>query len=242
MRSLILWAAAAALLGLMLGFAWGGPASAAPVAAVDFDTLELGATIVGPVGPEVETTFVSGGGDGLADFSSSVSCPSGFGECAPTTPGALFTYVHRVIPGIDLPNDPPFPAPGTVLPFDDVSLFRLDFSAAGFTGLAGYSFSEAESALEPGSSIAIELEDDGSLSWTLSAGAGWDSAEPLTFFWTTTQGPSGPGGLYALQNAEASGTANGPLPIPLPAPIPEPNAALLFCLGLGALLTTRPRS
>jgi len=58
-------------------------ASAAPVAATDLDGLALGAKIVGPVGPEVDTTFINAAGDGIGDLTSSVSCPAGVASCIP---------------------------------------------------------------------------------------------------------------------------------------------------------------
>ena len=205
---------------------------AAPIAATDFDSLVLGATIVGPVGPEVESSLVDPGGLGLGDLSSSVSCPDGFAACAPTTAGAIFTYVHEVTPGVDFPNDPPFPAPTTVIPLNAVSSFGLGFKAEGFTGVAGYSFSQAANVLASGAAIQIEELADGRIVWNLDASAGWDTGETLTFFWQTTQGPSGPGGRYAIANAAYAGDGAGPVPIP----VPEPKAALYLVLSLALAL------
>jgi len=103
---------------------------------------------------------------------------------------------HRFValPGVDFPNDPPFPQPGTVLPINGATGFALGFAAAGFNGVAGYSFGDATSALVGGSVISIELETNGSLAWALPSAAGWDSGESIAFFWRTTQTPSGLGG------------------------------------------------
>ncbi len=206
-----------------------GTTSAAPVAATDLDGLDLGAKIIGPVGPEVESTFVNASGEGIGDLISSVSCPAGFANCVPPTnpAGTLYTYRHTVTPGVDLPNDPPFPSPDTILPFDGADRFSLGFDAAGFTGLAGYSFSDAADALANGASITIEHVPGNTIEWRLSEDAGWDTGESITFFWQTTQPPSGPGGRYNLGSTQ-TGAANGPLPAPVSA---APPLALL-ALGL----------
>ena len=50
--------------------------SADPVDAIDLDNLPLGAKIVGPVGPEVETTFVKRDGDGVGDLVAVLHAPT----------------------------------------------------------------------------------------------------------------------------------------------------------------------
>ncbi|MEL6816148.1 MAG: exosortase, PEP-CTERM interaction domain protein [Cyanobacteria bacterium J06598_3] len=222
-------------------------AQAAAFAPTDLDSLALGAKIVGPVGPEVETTFVNDSGDGIGDLVSSVSCPAGFSSCLPPTnpAGTLYTYIHQVTPGVNFPNDPPFPAPGVILPVEGVEAFRLNFPAAGFNGVAGYSFAEAATALGESNSLTVEEAGDGSLVWRAPADAGWDTNETISFFWQTTQNPSGPGGIYGLLGDGQSGTANGPLPTPVvvapPATeVPEGSAiAALTLLGLSGLLLKR---
>jgi len=185
---------------------------------------------VGPVGPEVDATFVNAGGDGVGDLISSVSCPDGFAACMPPNnpQGTIYTYAHTATPGVDLPNDPPFPSPDTILPLDDVTQFGLGFAAEGFNGVAGFSFSEAAAAVGTPGAVAIERLDDGSLVWSVSTDD-WDTGEPITFFWQTMQPPSGPGGIYAISNALTSGSGNGPLPIP----VPEPGSAVL--VGFAAI-------
>ncbi|KFI22165.1 hypothetical protein HW44_10825 [Nitrosococcus oceani] len=218
----------------LLALLTGAPGSlgAALITPTDLDGLALGAMIAGPVGPEVETTFVDTTGNGIGDLSSSVSCPSGFASCVPSTnpPGALYTYQHAITPGIDLPNDPPFPSPSTVLAFDGADRFSLGFPAAGFVGIAGYSFSDADSVLVAGTSIIIEYLPDNRLEWRLSPGAGWDTGETIRFFWQTTQPPSGPGGQYTL-GSTMTGTAAGPQPIPI-ATVPSPATFGLLASGL----------
>ena len=201
------------------------------IAPVDLDSLPLGAKIVGPVGPDVETSLNKTPEESIGDLSSSVSCPDGFSECIPSNhaPGTIFTYVHQVTPGVDLPNDPPFPMPDTVTAFDDVIGFNTGFSAEGFNGVAGYSFSEATAALGASDAIEIEQLGDGSLSWTIT-NSQWDTGELLSFFWQTTQPPSGPGGVYSITNGAMVGSGNGPLPTALPIPLPATGGMWLVML------------
>ncbi|MEO1560514.1 MAG: exosortase, PEP-CTERM interaction domain protein, partial [Cyanobacteria bacterium J06632_19] len=126
----------------------------------------------------------------------------------------------------------------------DVQEFSLGFDAAGFNGVAGYSFSQAENALGSDGSFNIEQLDDGSLAWTLSGGEGWNTnssnPETITFFWQTTQAPSGPGGTYIASNNITSGSGNGPLPTPVQT-VPEPNGilGLLAPMALGGVFTLK---
>ncbi|MEL6262688.1 MAG: exosortase, PEP-CTERM interaction domain protein [Cyanobacteria bacterium J06626_6] len=233
-----------ATLSLMAARLMAASAQAAALVPSDLDQLDLGAKIVGPVGPEVETTFINAAGEGIGDLVSSVSCPFGFDSCLPpeNPAGTTYTYIHVVTPGIDLPNDPPFPAPDTVLPLDDAEVFRLAFPATGFNGVAGYSFSEAEAALGSEHAPTVEKTKDGGLVWRIPTLADWSSGERITFFWQTSQNPSGPGGTYGLAGEDAtgdeqSGTAAGPLPMLFrTSRVPEPSAiAPLLLLGAGLL-------
>ena len=134
----------------------------------DLSSISLGAKIVGPVGPEVETTIAFDDGGtitGIADLASSVSCDSRFaGDCSAGAVAGfddvVYTYVHTVIPGVDLPNDPPFPAPDVVVPLDDVTEFRLNFPAHGFNGIAGYDFSEATAAVGGTPFTIVQVVDE----------------------------------------------------------------------------------
>tara|TARA_R110002153_G_C13283207_1_gene494281 strand:- start:134 stop:826 length:693 start_codon:yes stop_codon:yes gene_type:complete len=209
--------------------------SASPIMSSDYDVLDFGAKITGPVGPEVEVSLINSAGDSVGDLLSSVSCPEGFTACIPAnnSPGIIYTYAHTVIPGVDKENDAPFPNPPTVLPFDDVQTFSLGYEAVGFNGIAGYSFSNAATA---NVGFDIELNDAGELVWS-STSDEWDSAEEITFFWQTTQAPSGPGGIYSINNL--NGTASGIGPVPTALPVPEP-LHLGFML-LGGILVFRAR-
>ncbi|WP_416396224.1 hypothetical protein [Allohahella sp. A8] len=207
------------------------PVLAAPISVTDFDTIETGAKIVGPVGPDVEVSLVRGNGDSVGDLRSSVSCPAGFADCLPPANPAdtVYTYSHTVTPGVDHPNDPPFPNPATVVEFDDVGSFSLGFEAYGFNGVAGYDFTEAAFA---GVGFSLEQSDLGELIW-LADSEGWDTGEPITFFWQTTQAPAGPGGVYAISNAIDSGAGAGPIPVATA--VPAPLAALLLLSGLAGI-------
>jgi len=208
--------------------------SAVVITPTDFDTLALGAAITGPVGPEVEASLVTAADESLGDISSRVQCPSGFGVCAPPTnpAGTTYTYIHEIIPGVDLTNDAPFAMPGTLLSPSGLTQFSLAFPPSGFNGVAGFSFGQANTALAGGASaITINAMADGII-WDLDATEGWDTGENLTFFWQTLQSPSGPGGQYQLANAALSGIGAGPVPT-TPVQVPEPTTGALL---IGALL------
>ena len=191
-------------------------ARAAEIEPTDLDSLRLGGTIVGPVGPEVDTTFVNTSGNGVGALSSSVSCPREIDDCIPpeNPAGTVYTYIHEVTPGVEFPNDAPFPAPATFRPFERVETFRLNFPAAGFNGVAGYSFSQADDATGE-EMILVETAPDGGLVWTIPAEVEWEPEETITFFWQTTQAPSGPNGSYGLMGDGRMSGAVGPLPTPL---------------------------
>lgn len=222
-------------------------ATAASITPTNFDDLNLGALIVGPVGPEVETSLVDADNQGLGDLESGVFCPAGFTSCVPpeNPEGTIYTFVHRVTPGVDFPNDPPFPLPEETIAFNEVTEFGLGFDASGFTGNAGFSFSEAEAALGEEGSFEIEQLDDGTIVWTVSGGEGWDTdtanPETVTFFWQTTQPPSGPGGTFLASNDTTTGSGAGPLPVPVQSAqsVPEPFGLLGLLAGLGAFATLK---
>ena len=208
-----------------------GPAVAAPVAPTDLDGVALGAFVEGPVGVTVDSSFVAGDVS-TGDFSGGAACPAGFAACVPpeNPAGTLYSFVQTVVPGADtVPNDPPFAdAPATVDP-GPVDAFAVDFRPAGFTGTAGFSVSDAEAA---GIDLALHQGSDGALTFSVTEGE-WTAGESVSFFFETTQPPSGPGGTYALAGGVAAG--------PLPAPIPVPAALPLLAAGLGGLVLLRRR-
>ena len=209
---------------------------AVSITPIDLDTVQLGAQIVGPVGPTVDASLIDDG-NSLGDLSSSVSCPANFLECIPSLnpEGTIYTYIHEVTPGVDFLNDPPFSPQLPVVPFDDVQEFRLNFRAYGFTGEAGYSFGEAEAALGSSGEFLIDFDNNGQLVWTVASSNGWstnaNTPETISFFWQTTQPPVGPLGSYTASNDTQSGTGIGPLPA---VPVPEPTS-ILSLLALGSL-------
>jgi len=217
---------------LLLPFA----ASAVPISVIDFDSLDIGAKIVGPAGPDVEVSLINAAGESVGDLRSSVSCPQGFTECLPPANpvGTIYTYSHTLIPGLDLPNDAPFPNPGVVIDFDNVTEFALGFAATGFNGVAGYSFTEASIA---GVEFTIDLSISGELIWQ-TTNLEWDSNEAITFFWQTTQAPSGPGGTYVISNDDGSAEGVGPIPTPL-AEIDAPLTAPMLMFAGAWLLSRR---
>lgn len=226
------------LTGAALALAFPGGAMAATLDAVDLAALDLGPAIVGPVGVTVDSGFDA---DGLnfGDFSGGALCPVGFAECLPPAnpAGTIYTYVQSVTPGADpVPNDPPFPNADEMGDPDPVAFYRLGFDPAGFNGVVGYDFSEAAAA---GVSFMIEADASG-ITWTTEDGGDWTSGETISFFFQSTQNPSGPGGVYQIGNDAFTASAAGPLPTELPVttPIPLPAGALLFgtaLLGLGLL-------
>lgn len=195
---------------IVLSCAVSAPAFADVINGVDLGELNVGAKIIGPVGPDVEVSLINADGHSVGDLRSSVSCPSGFTECMPTDnpSGTVYTYPHTVTPGQDQPNDQPFPQPSTVVNFDDVNRFELGFEAAGFNGVAGYDFGEADTA---GVSFSIEQTESGELVW-MTDSDGWDTGEPITFVWQTTQPPVRPGGVYSISNSTGHGAGKGPVP------------------------------
>lgn len=207
------------------------PAAAAPIAPTDLDALTLGAFVVGPVGVTVDSSFVAGDAS-TGDFSGGAACPGGFDACVPpeNPAGTAYSFVQTVVPSVDaVPNDPPFADAPAVVDPGPVDAFTVDFRPAGFTGVAGYSFSDAATA---GIELGLDRAADGSLSFEVTLGE-WTAGESVRFFFQTTQPPAGPGGTYVLAGGVAAG--------PLPAAIPVPAALPLLAAGLGALALGRRR-
>tara|TARA_R110002110_G_scaffold236683_1_gene452611 strand:+ start:111 stop:752 length:642 start_codon:yes stop_codon:yes gene_type:complete len=187
-----------------------------PITLQDFNTLVLGATIVGPVGPEVEASLIGPDGASVGDINSRVQCPDGVETCAPPKlpAGTVYTYIHEITPGADRPNDTPFARPDQVVSMDGANLFRLGRKSEGFTGVAGYSFSEAKAATGTEQPFTISADADGRLVWRASDAHPWKTGQTVTFFWQTTQPPVGPRDGFTLSNGQMSGTGIGPAPKP----------------------------
>lgn len=221
----------AAIIALALSAA--STAHAMPVSAIDLAELSLGPSVIGPVGPTVDSGFTVGDVT-FGDFSGGAICPAGFADCVPPTnpEGTIYTYVQSVSPGADVtPNDPPFPNAANLADPGSVSFYGLDFSPAGFNGIAGYDFAQASLA-----DVTFEITRGagGVLNWDVAPGGEWTAGETITFFFQSTQAPSGPGGAYVIGNADVTAVAAGPLPTP----VPLPPAALLLgaaLFGLGRL-------
>ena len=181
----------------------------------DYASLETGATIDGPFGQALEASF-EWQDSSLGDLTSRVDCPPGVDPCDPAAapPGAIYTYVHRVTPGADSPNDEPFPQPEVTRRFDGVESFSTSFAPPGFTGVAGYSFGDAEAALGRGGRFVIERRaDDGGLTWRAVGGTEeWGTGETVTFFYQTTRPPKGPGGGFLLEGGPYRARGVGPVP------------------------------
>lgn len=183
------------------------------VTPTDYASLALGGAVQGPLGPEIEGSLISDG-VALGNISSSVYCPQAMEACDPETApaGTIYTYVYHIRPGFDGPNDEGFEMPERVIPVERAESFALGFPAYGFTGVAGYSTEEAESALAPGINAIISC-DDGKLSWTFPREAGWSTGETITFFWQSTQPPSGPDGDYIFHGDAREAHSRGPKPV-----------------------------
>jgi hypothetical protein len=130
----------------------------------------------------------------------------------------LYTYVHTVTPDL---------------------LFNFMFNTAsavkGFTGVAGWSFSEASAAGGTGTDADFLINSiNDQLNWVAVFGdfAGWNALEPITFFFVSTKPPGI--GDYNLLSTEA-GTGQSY------APIPEPGSIALLGSGLVGLYAAMRR-
>lgn len=182
------------------------------VTPTDFGSLNLGGAVQGPLGPEIEGSLISGD-VALGNISSSVHCPEEIEACDPETAeeGTIYTYVYRIRPGFDGPNDEGFEMPERVVPVERAQSFALGFPAHGFTGVAGYDVEEANAVLEEGINAVISCED-GRLRWTFPEEAGWSTGETITFFWQSTQPPTGADGEYRFDGDARQATGRGPMP------------------------------
>jgi hypothetical protein len=119
-------------------------------------------------------------------------------------------------------------------------LFNTGFSAEGFTGTAGFSFTDATAAGGSGTDSFLITEVLGQLSWytnfpSLANPSGWDGLETIRFFFVSTNPPGI--GDYNLSTTEV-GTAQSYAPL---AAIPEPGSLALLGSGLVGLVAAMRR-
>ena len=191
------------------------PTVAAPrtLVGADLDLSTLGAKIVGPQGPEVETTL-SAGGRQLGTMVSYVACPEGVEECVPgqMPEDTVYTYVHQVtLADVDEDAADAQPTEGPEVRETPPTLFRTTQRAHGFNQSVGYARAQVEEALGDPDAIAISI-DNGSLIWRVIAGSGWQPGTTLTFWWQSTLPPAGPADAYLLEVDGNQASATGPFP------------------------------
>jgi PEP-CTERM motif len=123
----------------------------------------------------------------------------------------------------------------TVFPTGTQSfVFNTEFSVSGFTGLAGWRFSDALAAGAGGTAADFHIERTaGRLVYIVLPGGAlghWNAFEPITFFFASTMPPTIKSyGLLSLNGGFDFGSAEGL------APVPEPGSIALFGSGLVAL-------
>ena len=133
----------------------------------------------------------------IGDIASRVQCPEDVDPCNPdeAEDGPIYTCIYEVHPGFDGSNDAPFDIPEEVHPVERAPSFALTFPAHGFTGVAGYAVYDAEEVLAEGFNTSISCFDD-RIIWSFPKESRWSTGETVTFFWQSTQPPSGPDGEY----------------------------------------------
>ncbi|MBC7987914.1 MAG: exosortase, PEP-CTERM interaction domain protein [Sphingomonadaceae bacterium] len=194
--------------------------SGSVVTATDYESLLLGDALEGPGGPSLDASLIAGE-NAVGDLSSEVRCPSVAGPCYPAglPATAIYTYIYHVRPGIDDPNDAGLATPERVIPVERGESFALGFPAAGFTGVAGYAIDDAGAVLAEGFNATISCAG-GRIVWTVPPDAGWSTGEAITFFWQSTQPPSGELGDYVFIADGAEARGRGPMPEPGGNPLP----------------------
>ena len=190
------------------------PTVAAPrtLVGADLDLSTLGAKIVGPQGPQVETVLSAGNRE-LGRLVSYVACPAGVSECKPgeMPEGTVYTYVHRVTLAEADATAGAEASDGPEVVEAPPSLFRTIRKAAGFNQSVGFSTAEAEATLGDPDAISIS-NDNGSLIWRVARGPGWKPGGTMTFWWQSTLPPQGPAEAYLLELDGNQVIATGPFP------------------------------
>ncbi len=188
------------------------PAAPRTLVGADLDLATLGARIVGPQGPEVETAL-SAGNRQIGTLVSYVACPAGTSECIPADMPAdtVYTYVHQVtLAEADETAEPAAPE-GPEVVETPPTLFRTTRKATGFNQSVGYSIAQAENALGDPDAISIS-SDNGSLIWRVVRGSGWKPGATVTFWWQSTLPPQGPAEAYLFELEGSQVAATGPFP------------------------------
>ncbi|MEW6664931.1 MAG: PEP-CTERM sorting domain-containing protein [Thermodesulfobacteriota bacterium] len=176
------------------------------ISPTDYVTLAPGANVSGPW----KTDFLSPEGLDIADLTVSVYLDQ-----------ATEKYTYELV--VD-PTDEQT---------HNISLFGTGSGFPGFTGVAGYSFSQAEAAGASQGARAFWVdydEDLQALTWVVNFSeiSLWTEPAVITFFFQSLYGPGL--GDYTLMNSEVGSATNQ---APSSFPIPEPPTLML--LGTGAL-------
>jgi PEP-CTERM motif len=128
-------------------------------------------------------------------------------------------------------------------------VFRTDFSVGGFSGIVGWSFSDARRAGGTGTDSDFRINySSGRLFWTAAfrqnEKIGWGPLDPIAFFFVSSRSPfttlTPPGAEakpYSLLSDEVfTGTAQSLAPV-----VPEPGMIALFGSGLVGLYAAMRR-
>lgn len=179
--------------------------------AADLDLSTLGAKIVGPQGPEVQTQLANANGL-LGTMTSYVACPQGVTECIPGTmpDGTLYTYVHSITLSDEANALPAQPTSGPAAVETLPTMFRTTDPVSGFDGAIGYRRAQAEAALGVRDAISVGVEA-GRLTWRVTQGE-WKPGETITFWWRSTVPPQGPAEAYLFEIDGNQVTATAPFP------------------------------
>ena len=130
--------------------------------------------------------------------------------------GTQYTYVHTVTPSLN-----------------DNSFLNTAFVVGGYTGVSGWSFSDAMAAGGNGDLTDFVVFELGQIGWLALFGPlGWDANEPISFFFVSTRPPTiGDYNIIGLESGTASSFA----------PVPEPGSIALLGSGLVGLYTAMRR-
>ncbi len=170
---------------------------AVPITPTDLDIVIPGSLFAGPI----TGSFINSSGNSIGSTTNTVYYNP--------NPG-IYTYVEGVTPGID-----------------SVSQFNTNFVPYGWNGVAGFSFSGANSAGVGSSNITITQNSNGTLSWNITTG-NFNSTTSIDFFFQSMDPPGF--NTYNLISNNTVGTSVSY------APVPEPATLLLVASGLAGML------